>query len=199
MQKTEDIFLKVNHLFFSRDDYYLFRDFSMELSSGQWVVLRGENGSGKSTLLKLIVGQLLPESGKIELVPFCYVGHKNAQRSTLTIEEQIRTKMAFLNVSMPIEDVLKRANLYLLKDIEIARLSAGIQRRVALTECLFTPHKLWILDEPFSYLDRNSKDIYLEIFSQHVKNGGTILQADHEVLPIKYSYQEQFLGINSQL
>jgi len=54
---------------------YLYRDVSFKINSGDKIALVGSNGTGKSSLLKLITGQLLPESGKIQKAKSATIGY----------------------------------------------------------------------------------------------------------------------------
>jgi heme exporter protein A len=177
--------ISVQNLLFSRDDFYLYVNFSLSIQQGEWVVLRGANGSGKSTLLKLIAGHILPEAGEIFTIPFDYLGHKNGQRSYLTVGQHLHSKMILMDASADLDTILTMCNLTSVKDFPISKLSAGQQRKVALASLFFTPHKLWILDEPLDHLDQQSQKLFEDLFQRHVCSGGTILQSSHMTYPAK--------------
>ena len=61
--------IKVEHLSFGyTGDVPILEDVNLTIQEGDYVILTGENGSGKSTFLKLVLGQLSPNQGKIELL-----------------------------------------------------------------------------------------------------------------------------------
>ena len=61
--------IKVEHLSFGyTGDVPILEDVNLKIDEGDYVILTGENGSGKSTFLKLVLGQLSPNQGKIELL-----------------------------------------------------------------------------------------------------------------------------------
>ena len=59
---------------------YLFRDISFKINSGDRISLVGANGTGKSSLLKMIFGELLPESGKIQKQKRITIGYLPQQQ-----------------------------------------------------------------------------------------------------------------------
>lgn len=190
--------VEIQHLYFSRDDNYLFIDFSLQILAGEWITLRGNNGIGKSTLLKLIAGQILPESGKIWTIPFSFLGHKNGHRPTRTVLQQLQSKRDLLGSSININDIIEVSNLNKVRDFPIGKLSAGQQRKIALAELFFTPEKLWLLDEPLNHLDNTSQRVFKDLFQQHIESGGTIVQSAHNSYPDFYGVQEVWLGKSPQ-
>ena len=148
------------------------------------------NGAGKSTLLKLIAGHIPPESGDIWTIPFSFLGHKNGQRSALSVLGQLRSKRDLLGSTKNLDEVLEICSLQRLKDFPITKLSAGQQRKAALAEFFFTPEKLWLLDEPLDHLDNDSQRIFENLFRQHVQLGGSIVQSSHSSPPNSYGVKE---------
>ena len=58
-------------------------------------------------------------------------------------------------------------------------MSAGQKRRLALARLLATDAMLWILDEPFTSLDKASMALFSEIFEQHLQQQGVIVMTSH--------------------
>lgn len=197
-QKITEKTVEIQHLFFSREDSYLFIDFSLQILAGEWIALRGNNGIGKSTLLKLIARQIPPESGEIWTIPFSFLGHKNGQRSTRTVLQQLRSKRDLVRSTVNINDIIEACNLVPIKDFIIGKLSAGQQRKIALAELFFTPEKLWLLDEPLNHLDTTSQKVFEDLFRRHVQLGGTIVQSAHSSYPNSSGVQEIWLGTPPQ-
>jgi len=63
-------------------------------------------------------------------------------------------------------------------------LSAGQQRKVALSRLLLADAKVWLLDEPFTALDDVSKALVAKYLERHAKRGGCAVVATHELLDI---------------
>jgi len=79
---------------------------------------------------------------------------------------------------------VERLSLAPLLDIQIRRLSAGQKRRAALSRLLIRPRPLWLLDEPLSPLDQPMRTIAGEIMAEHLSQGGMMIAAIHDPLPI---------------
>lgn len=151
------------------------------------MVIRGRNGSGKSTLLKASVGLITPDHGHITRTGFCYLGHQNGFREHLTVGEHLAFVARYFNVppdtTTPVDS---------LHDIPLHHLSAGLKRQVALCQFILSPHKLWIMDEPFEHLDKQAQADTLARMQNHIHRGGSILQTSHEDINIP-NIQETWL------
>ncbi|MCR2365411.1 ATP-binding cassette domain-containing protein, partial [Salmonella enterica] len=78
--------------------------------------------------------------------------------------------------------LLSKLGLVGLEDVPVRTLSAGQQRRVALARLWLSEAKLWILDEPFTALDKSGVAFLQQRFVEHLKNGGAILLTTHQDL-----------------
>ncbi|WP_084676002.1 ATP-binding cassette domain-containing protein [Candidatus Paracaedibacter acanthamoebae] len=171
----------VNHLVIKeisllRGDKPILSNFSLSLSASQWIVLRGRNGSGKSTLLKAIVGLVPLHQGSIDCPDFCYLGHQNGFRESMTVSDQLAFVANHFKVPLqatPVDHLL---------DLPLHHLSAGLKRQVALCQFIFSPHSLWIMDEPFEHLDKQAQTYFLTLMQGHIDRGGSILQTSHETI-----------------
>jgi heme exporter protein A len=71
-----------------------------------------------------------------------------------------------------------------LKKQALGSLSAGQQRRVALARMLLADAPLWLLDEPFTNLDREGRTLVIQLVHEHVQAGGLCMLAAHQDMPI---------------
>ena len=139
----------------------LFSQIGLEVKGGERIALIGDNGSGKSTLLKIILGEELPDSGKIRMGPTVKVGYlpqhvhfDHPQRSlldTLIYEldcsaQSARNRLGSFNFRG--EDVLK----------PVSALSGGEQSRLRLCMLMDEKINLLVLDEPTNHLDIQSRE-----------------------------------------
>ncbi|MDH5352922.1 MAG: cytochrome c biogenesis heme-transporting ATPase CcmA [Gammaproteobacteria bacterium] len=185
--------LQINDLSCIRDDRVLFEHLSLSLDGGQMLLVEGRNGSGKTSLLRILTGLKLADAGDIfwqgqsitrlgadyyEAVN--YVGHHDGIKRELTCLENLRLVQA-MGKPAPIEldDALEQVLLYRYGDTPVGNLSAGQKRRLALARLLVTESKLWILDEPFTSLDKKSMDYFQGVFEQHIQNQGMVVMTSH--------------------
>ena len=114
-----------------------------------------------------------------------YVGHKNGIKSELTVSENLNVAKELLkshNGFSP-EKAMHRFGLKGYEDTLAGKLSSGQRRRVALSRLLFSNARLWVLDEPFTSIDEEGKQLIKQVIEAHLESGGMVIVATHE--PIK--------------
>lgn len=190
--------LEVVNLECIRGDRRLFTGLSFELAAGELLHLHGHNGSGKTTLLRTICGLITPTDGEVrwrdenvrklrddfarELV---YIGHKNAIKADLTGTENLRIACQLDGMAVSVKqarEALEKMGLRGHEDLPVRVLSQGQKKRVALARLLLNKSPLWILDEPFTALDKAAVTFLQTVIQDHVADGGmTILTTHQEV------------------
>jgi heme exporter protein A len=173
----------------------IFEDINFELAAGGALALTGPNGSGKSTLLRLVAGLLHASAGEISLEggaserPISeqahYLGHLDAFKPALTVEENLAFWSRYLGSAPPPETALEAIGLAGLARLPAAYLSAGQRRRLSLARLIAVPRPLWLLDEPASALDAAGQDRLAALMRQHLAGGGLIVAATHGPLGIE--------------
>jgi len=190
---------EVKKLFCERDERTLFEGLSFYIDSGDVLQIEGQNGSGKTTLLRILCGlseafegELLWKGQSIDEVTdefyqaMLYVGHLSGVKGALTPEENLlwmRQLDPFLN-RIDILEALEKVGLYGYEDVPCFTLSAGQQRRVGLARLYLSNAPLWILDEPFTALDKKGVAEKEMLISQHVQQGGSVVLTTHHNLNI---------------
>lgn len=177
---------QVDELSFGYDGHLeLFHGLEARIGKGDRIGIIGPNGRGKSTLLRLIIGDLTPTQGSVELndqAKVGYFGQTHIQRliHTNTIEQEVLR-------CLPEHNLTKARNLAgcmlfegddALKKIEV--LSGGEKSRVLIAQLLATPNNLLILDEPTNHLDMESIDSLTE--SLHAYPGTVMIVSHSEEL-----------------
>ncbi|RUO56182.1 MULTISPECIES: cytochrome c biogenesis heme-transporting ATPase CcmA [Pseudidiomarina] len=187
--------LDVQQLASQRAGRTLFADLSFTLNAGDVLHIEGENGAGKSTLLRSLVGLVELQAGTIrffpEQLPFAqewrqhtlFMGHKPAVKAELTALENVRLQAQLTAVAnVDAWQLLETVGLLGLEDLPAGQLSAGQQRRIALTRLWYSKAPLWILDEPFTALDTRGIDLLQQRFAEHTAQGGAIVMTSHQAL-----------------
>lgn len=167
----------------------LFKNLSFSLSGGQLLLVQGQNGSGKSSLLKMLAGLSSCESGSIKTdSELAYVGHKEGIKRGLTVFENIALQLALAKRASNItklDEVLTSFRMAPLKEMLCSALSMGQRRKVALATLILKQKPIWILDEPFTGLDKESVNELCERFSAHTSINGIVIVASHAVEALK--------------
>jgi len=194
--------LAVEHLQCIRDDRVLFEDLNFGLSEGQLLQIEGHNGSGKTSLLRILCGLSLPTEGRIcwnnqdieEIqssywATLAYIGHAHGVKAELTALENLAMAraLAVTPTSIELADALAQVGLYGFEDVPTRTLSAGQQRRVALARLLVSEAQLWILDEPFTALDKAAIRMVEGLLDAHAKQGGMAVLTSHHAVSCRYA------------
>lgn len=177
--------------------------FDATISSGDIVALMGPSGAGKSTLLALMAGFIEPQKGRILVEGKDVVG-KVPSRRPFAMLFQDHNLFAHLsvrqNIGLGLEPSLKLSAEQqqqidkAAKQVGIAQyldrlpeqLSGGQRQRVALARCFVQPHKIWLLDEPFSALDPVLRAEMLDLVKTlATENDITVLMVTHHLSDAK--------------
>jgi len=186
--------LSAHDLTLIRGESCLFKDLSFTLNSGELLVLEGQNGSGKTSLIRAILGMLNFESGEIfwndisikkQRQEFhrsiIWLSHRTGLKKDLTLLENLSFECSLRSkFEDELSKILKKLNIFDLKDIPIRSMSAGQQRRVALARLLLFDAPIWLLDEPFTNLDDKGQAIVLDLINSHLSSGGICVIAAHQ-------------------
>lgn len=177
-------------------------DVSFSIARGSITGLLGGNGAGKTTTIAMIMGLVLPTSGRIRVLghpmpeqcaevlgrmnfesPYVDMPMRLTVRQNLTIfgrlyaVENLRQRIDELAADLDLGDFLDRAN---------GKLSAGQKTRVALAKALINQPELLLLDEPTASLDPDTADwIRQHLLTYRNTHGATILLASHNMLEVE--------------
>ena len=77
------------------------------------------------------------------------------------------------------EVVLKQIGLFKQADVLSRQLSAGQKRKLALARLMMTNNSFWILDEPFTSLDKATVVFFESLIKQHIARGGMLILTSH--------------------
>ncbi len=194
MPDPEPPLLEARALECVRDDRVLFSGLEFALAPGAVLEVEGHNGSGKTSLLRILCGLALPAEGEIRwrgraverdragyFSEMAYQGHSHGVKLELTPLENLRVARALkpARAEPGPWQALERVGLRGYEDVPARMLSAGQCRRVALARLLTTGAALWILDEPFTAIDKHGVAQIEEMITDHTRHGGSVVLTTH--------------------
>jgi len=163
--------------FASRDDpgrpYTALRDASLTVAAGEFLAVVGPTGCGKSTLLNVAAGLLAPSSGAVRVFGQALSGINRRAGYLFQADALMPWRTARANVSAGLqfrgvgqaeaarraEDWLQRVGLGGFGDRYPHQLSGGMRKRVALAQMLILDPEILLMDEPFSALDVQTRQL----------------------------------------
>ena len=171
---------------------------SFEVKSGTITALLGGNGAGKTTTISMLLGLLLPTSGRIQVLGEDMITSRHRVLSRinfgspyvdlpkrLTVRENLRVFAGLYGLRQADHRIKELASALALEEFinqPTGQLSSGQLTRVALAKALINAPTLLLLDEPTASLDPDTGDwvrSYLEEYAR--KTGATILLASHNM------------------
>lgn len=207
----------------SYDTKNLINDFTFTFLRDDKVGILGPNGCGKSTLMKIILDQVKPDSGHVEIGETVKIGYyaqecDSMDPTLLAIDyiketaEFIKTETGYISASQLMERFLFDGTLQYQR---IEKLSGGEKRRLYLCKVLITAPNVLILDEPTNDLDISTLQVledYLDTFPgiiiavshdryflDRVTNRMLTFEGNGNIRLYNGSYTEYFLEKNSSL
>lgn len=189
--------LELRNLGCERDERLLFSGLDVQLFPGDVVQIGGPNGAGKTTLLRALAGISTDYHGQIYYTgqaladvtwefagDSLYLGHLPGIKKALTPAENLEWYKAQSGAAIAINDALAAVGLYGYEDTPCYQLSAGQLRRVALARLHLSRARIWILDEPFTAIDKLGVSQLEALIAQQSAKGGVVILTSHQDLTL---------------
>ena len=185
----------------------MFTGLSAGFETGSVVQVAGPNGAGKTTLLKILTGLSSGFEGEVRwrgkaisgrgaysfYSSLLYFGHLPGIKSSLTARENLRWYFGLNGTKsdngqgvteQSLTGALEQVDLAGYEDVPCHQMSAGQQRRVGLARLYCSRAPLWILDEPFTAIDKKGVEAIERLISSHADAGGLVILTTHQPLAI---------------
>ncbi len=194
-----DSLIELKNLRCERDERILFEGLDLSVNAGDIVQIEGPNGSGKTTLLRVLTTSSVDYEGELYwrgepfssskldyLNQLLYIGHLSGVKKALTPRENLNW---FGGINQghkrcSIEAALQEVGLFGFEDVPCHHLSAGQLRRVALARLFLTPARVWILDEPFTAIDKQGVANLEQLMTEHAAGGGCVILTTHQDMTV---------------
>jgi ATP-binding cassette subfamily F protein uup len=170
---------------FAYADRMMAKDFSTTIMRGDRVGIIGPNGSGKTTLLKLMLKELDPQRGSVELgtnLQIAYFDqHRAVLREDLNALDNVAGGLEYIELDGRRQHVLGYLQDFLFSAerarAPITRLSGGERNRLLLAKLFAKPSNLLVMDEPTNDLDVETLELLEEMLTSYQ---GTLLLVSHD-------------------
>ncbi len=187
-QKSElsgKIVMNAEEVSFQWPDKPIVSNFSCKILRGEKIGIIGPNGCGKSTLIQLLLGQLTPQQGHINLGTKLEIAYFDQHRENIDLEKSVRDNIADGADTITINGRPKHIISYL-KDFLFSEkkinmpakaLSGGERNRLLLARLFTRSFNVLIMDEPTNDLDMETLELLEELL---VEFKGTLLLVSHD-------------------
>lgn len=184
-----------------RDNRVLFSRLDLRVAPGDMLQIEGPNGCGKTTLLRALATLLGDYQGEIlwqghpiaqdrlaYLNHLLFIGHLPGVKKSLSPRENLHFLMnlqAGVDADV-IDQALGEIGLYGYEDMPGYHLSAGQLRRVSLARLYLSQAPIWLLDEPYTAIDKQGVAQLEALFTRHTAAGGCIILTSHQTPAIDH-------------
>ncbi len=170
---------------FRYGEHWVIRDFNARVERGDKIGIVGPNGAGKTTLLRLLLGQLAPQSGKVEQGTRLEIVYFDQLRAQLDESMRVQDAVADGNPTVTINGRNRHVISYLEDFLfeparartPIRALSGGERNRLLLARLFTKPANVLVLDEPTNDLDAETLELLEDLL---VEFEGTVLLVSHD-------------------
>lgn len=199
--------LRAHQLTCIRESRILFDELSFDVNAGDLIQIEGANGTGKTSLLRILAGLSQPYEGDVlyeqAAITTCrdefyqdltFIGHLAGVKGELSALQNLSFNLSIQGDRLDnIEQAINAVDLTGFENANAAHLSAGQNRRIALARLWQSTSKIWILDEPFTAIDKSGVATLEQLFIDHTAQGGAIVFTSHQELQIA---NQQVIHIN---
>jgi NitT/TauT family transport system ATP-binding protein len=169
---------------------------NLDVKQGEFVALIGASGCGKTTLLNVVAG-LVPAAGGAVLVrneppaagrrDICYILARDALLPWRTVQRNVEYGLEVSGVSRAERErralaYIEKVGLQNYRDFYPSRLSQGMRQRASLARAFAVARGVYLMDEPFSALDSQTKlMLHDQLLDLWESSGATVVFVTHDI------------------
>lgn len=206
--------IKLKNVTFGYQDNIILNNINLDINKGDYVGIIGSNGVGKSTLLKLMLNEIKPLDGSVDIFgapinefkDWKKVGYVNQKANSFvssfpaTVQEVVAMNLSskiglFRSINKnhlkEVDRVLELVGMEENKHKLIGELSGGQQQKVFIARSLVNSPEILFLDEPTVGIDLHAQDEFYTLLSQLNKRLNlTIVMISHDISIIKHEVKK---------
>lgn len=206
--------IKLKNVTFGYQDNIILNNINLDINKGDYVGIIGSNGVGKSTLLKLMLNEIKPLDGSVDIFgapinefkDWKKVGYVNQKANSFvssfpaTVQEVVAMNLSskiglFRSINKnhlkEVDRVLELVGMEENKHKLIGELSGGQQQKVFIARSLVNSPEVLFLDEPTVGIDLSAQSDFYSLLSQLNKRLNlTIVMISHDISIIKHEVKK---------
>ena len=187
--------LLANNIDFNRNNNKILNNISISLPPQKIIQIQGKNGVGKTTFLKILCNILEPLTGSIfwngkniKSNPYKFykditlIMDNQTSNKNLTVIENIKFWCQLFNSKIKIHEInslLEMLKLNQYRSTHARYLSFGEIKKLELLRLIIEKKKLWVMDEPFLGLDKESMELMHQTIINHSNSEGMVVLTSH--------------------
>lgn len=184
-ERSGKLVMEAKNISYGYDDKTIVKDFSVVITRGDRIGILGPNGVGKTTLINLLLGNLQPQRGTVQLGTKLEVAYFDQLRSDIDLEKSVRDNVALgsdvVNVGGKSKHVMSYLSDFLFApqraNSPASTLSGGERNRLMLAKLFTKSFNLLVMDEPTNDLDVETLELLEELLMQYQ---GTLMLVSHD-------------------